>query len=214
MNFGDEDGKEKLEELKTLPGLPTPKIAGPAHSHISEDDFGYMAISPHRTGYEPKQLDKMVPADDDATSINDPDHDSASNFSKNTHENTGLFGVPTVCETSVSQFSRGDIVLPKGSKESLTRKTMERQREKEERAGSVISIGESMSRKSRRDSTRSYSYQTHKEFYSDERDLREHLERRVQQAIFGKNSVRRILYSTEHKLEIQNTERKIQNMHL
>ena len=90
---------------------------------------------------------------------------------------------------------------------------MERQRGGEGRAGSVISIGESMSRKSRRDSTRSYSYQTGKEFYSDERDLREHLGRGVQQAIFGENSVRRILNSTEHKLEIQNTERKIQNMH-
>ena len=48
---------------------------------------------PHHTGYEPKKLDKMVPADDDATPINDPDHDSAPDFSKNTRENAGLFGV-------------------------------------------------------------------------------------------------------------------------
>ena len=41
----------------------------------------------------PNQLDKMVPADDDATPINDPDHDSISDISKTTYENTGWFGV-------------------------------------------------------------------------------------------------------------------------
>ena len=46
-----------------------------------------------------------------------------------------------------------------------------------------------MSRKSWRNSIRSYFHQTPKEFYSDEQDLREHLERSAQQAILGENSV-------------------------
>ena len=72
----------------------------------------------------------------------------------------------------------------------------------------MISVAESMSRKSRRNSTRSHSLQTHREFYSDERDLREHLERRAQQAIIAENSVQRTLNSTEYHIEIQNLERR------
>ena len=79
-----------------LPDLSRPKSAGPAHIRNGEEDFGYMANMPHSTGHEPNQLDKMVSADDDATPINDPDHDSISDFSKTTHENTGWFGVPAV----------------------------------------------------------------------------------------------------------------------
>ena len=52
---------------------------------------------------KPNQPDKMVPADDDATPINDPDHDSICDFSKTTHENTGWVGVPTVCENVHTQ---------------------------------------------------------------------------------------------------------------
>ena len=58
--------------------------------------------------------------------------------------------------------------------------------------------------KSRRDSIRSYSLQTHREFYSDERDLRGHLQRRAQQAVLDENSVQRTFYSTEYDTEIQN----------
>ena len=54
-----------------------------------------------------------------------------------------------------------------------------------EREGSVISVAESMSKKSRRNSIRSHPLQTHRELYSDERDLREDLERRAQQAVPG-----------------------------
>ena len=77
-----------------------------------------------------------------------------------------------------------------------------------DRKTSVISVGESISRRSRRNSTRSHSHQTHREFYSDERDLREHFERRAQQAIHGENSVQRKLYSTELNTEIKNLERR------
>ena len=118
---------------------------------------------------------------------------------KNTRENTGLFGVPTMFETSVSHVSHGEFALRRESQESMPRETAARQRE--EREGSVISVAESMSRKSRRNSIGSHSLQTHGEFYSGERDLREHVERRAQQAILGDNSVQRKLNLTEYNME-------------
>ena len=89
----------------------------------------------------------------------------------------------------------------------MPRETVQ-EREREEREGSVIRVAESMPRKSRRNSITSHSLQTHRELYSDERDLREHLERRAQQAILGENSVQRKLYSTEYHMEIPNLERR------
>ena len=164
-------------------------------------------------GYEPNLLHKMVPADDDATPINDPDHDRVSDFSKTTHENPGWFGVPTVCVTSVSQISPGNFALKKEREESLTRETEGKQRMPGDRDGSVIGVGESMSRRSRRNSTCSPSHQTPRESYSDQRELREHLERRAQQAINGENSVQRNFsrLSTTWRSRIWNEE--IQNMH-
>ena len=90
---------------------------------------------------------------DDMTPISDPDHDSISEFSKTTNEGARLFSVPTVCETtSVSDVSCGNVAPPK---ESQPLENVRGQSEREEREGSVISVGESMSRKSRRNSTRS-----------------------------------------------------------
>ena len=146
--------------------------------------------------------------DGDTTTINDPDHDSISDLSKTTRENPGLFGVPIVFETSVSHLSNGDFALQRESQESMSWETVARQREREEREGSVISVAESMSRNSRRNGTGSHSLQTHREFYSDERDLREHLERRAQQAILGENSVQRKLHLNEYNMEIQKLERR------
>ena len=62
----------------------------------------------------------------------------------------------------------------------------------------MIIVAESMSKKSRRNSIRSHSPRTHREFYSDERDLREDLERRAQQDVLGN--------STEYNMEIHNLE--------
>ena len=109
-------------------------------------------------------------------------------------------------ETSVSHVSHGEFALPRESKESMPRETVARQREREGREGSVISVAESMSRSSRRNSTRSQSLQTHREFFSDERDLPEHLERRA--AVLGETSAQRKLYLTEYDMEIQNLERR------
>ena len=77
-------------------------------------------------------------------------------------------------------------------------------RDREEREGSVVGVAEPMSKKSRRNSMRSHSLQTHREFFSDERDLREDLERRAQQAVLGENSAQRKLLLTEYDQEIQN----------
>ena len=59
----------------------------------------------------------------------------------------------------------------------------------------MTSVAESMSRKCRRNSIRSHSLQT----FFDERDLREDLERRAQQAVLGENSAQRKLYLAEYE---------------
>ena len=83
----------------------------------------------------------------------------------------------------------------------------ERKRERKDKVF-VISAAESMSMKSRRNNTKSHSLRTHRGFYSDERDLREHLERRDQQDFQGENSVQRKWQSTKYDMEVQNLERR------
>ena len=91
-----------------------------------------------------------------------------------------------------------------------------RQREREDRekgSGSVISMEESNSRKSRRNDTRNKSVYSHQTLHDiEERDhLREHIERRALQATLGEIFAQRKLYSTEYDMEI--TDLEIQNMH-
>ena len=95
--------------------------------------------------------------------IDDPDLNEISDFSKNTHENTGLFGGLIMFESSVSHVSHDDVALQIESKESMHRETdceREREREKKEREGFVISVVGSMSKKRRRNNIRSHSLQT------------------------------------------------------
>ena len=54
----------------------------------------------------------------------------------------------------------------------------------------MISVAESVSRKSRRNSIRSHSLQTHREFYSDERDLREDLNEELNKLFLVKIQLR------------------------
>ena len=117
----------------SLPSFTRPKSAGQAHFRTSAEEFGYLGMSGPHTGYEPKQLDKITSVDGDTTPITDPDDDSISDFSKTTHENTGLFGVPTVFEVSVSQVSQGGFALQRESKASMPRATVARQRERGKR---------------------------------------------------------------------------------
>ena len=136
----------------TFPSAPSsssctrPKSAGQANFRMSSEEFGYLADpSTHSTGYEPKEFDTTTSVDGDVTPINDPNHDSISDFSETTRENTGLFGV---FENSISHVSHGEFALQRGSQESMPRETVARHREREEREGSVISVAEAMSRKS------------------------------------------------------------------
>ena len=95
--------------------ISSTKIAGHAHFHMSGEEFVYMEASPTPTGFEPQLLDKNICVDDDMTPINDPDHDSISEFSKTTREGTRSFCVPTACEhTSVSHVC-GNVALPEES---------------------------------------------------------------------------------------------------
>ena len=87
-------------------------------------------------------------------------------------------------------------LLVKAKTACIGKPLLDRDREREKSEGSVISVAESMSKKSRRNGIRSHSLQTHREFCSDERDLRKDLERRAQQAVLGENSVQRKLYLT------------------
>ena len=80
------------------------------------------------------------------------------------------------------------------------------ERTRTQNPGSVISVDESVSRKSWRSiandarSNISHSRQTQRELASDERNLREHLERRARQAVKGESSAQRQLYSTEYDM--------------
>ena len=72
----------------TFPSAPSsssitrPKSAGEAHFRTSAEEFSYLTDPTHSTGYEPKLPDKTTSVDGDTTAINDPDHDSISDFSK------------------------------------------------------------------------------------------------------------------------------------
>ena len=69
--------------------------------------------------------------------IDDPDLNEISDFSKNTHDNKGLFDVLTMFESSVSHVSHDDFALQIESKESMQRETgCWRERER----GFVISV--------------------------------------------------------------------------
>ena len=72
-------------------------------------------------------------------------------------------------------FLIGDFVPQRESKESMQSGPL-LDRERKEREGFVISVAKSMSMKSRRNSIWSYSLTTHRDFDSDDRYLRGHLE--------------------------------------
>ena len=78
-------------------------------------------------------FDKITSAEGDTTPINDPNFDNFSDFSRITRENTGLFGVPTMLEASVSHVSHDNFALQRESQESMPRETVARQREKKEK---------------------------------------------------------------------------------
>ena len=96
----------------SLPNCSRSESAGQAHFRLSAKESGYLADPTHSTSYELKEFDK----------ITDPNYDGISGFSKITRENTGLFGVSTMLEASVSHVSHGE------SKDSMHRERVARQR--------------------------------------------------------------------------------------
>ena len=131
---------------------------------------------------------------------------------ENHRKNIGQFGVSAVFEFSVSHISHWwFLFLREKAKKACNRETVARQREREEREGPVISAAELMSMKSRRNRIRSHSPTTRRQFDSDDRDLRVHLEWRAQQASLGENSAQKkdTRLSTTRRSKIRNEE--IQN---
>ena len=118
----------------SLPNCSRSESAGLTHFRTSGEEFGYLADPTHSTGYEPKEFDKITSEDGDTTPINDPNYDNISDFSKITRENTGLFGVSTILEASVSHVSHGV------SKDSMHRETVARQREREKKEKVLRSV--------------------------------------------------------------------------
>ena len=108
-----------FQSAPSLPNCSRSESAGQAHFHTSGGEYGYLADPTHSTVYEPKEFDKITSPDGYTTPINDPNYDNISDFSKTTRENIGLFGVPTVLESSVSNVSHGHVALQKGSQESM-----------------------------------------------------------------------------------------------
>ena len=93
--------------------LSRPKSAGHVPLRTCIEKFDYLAKSDANTGYEPDEFDKITVVNNDTMLMDDPDLDEISDFSKNSRENTGEFGVPTMFETSVSRVSHGDFPLRK-----------------------------------------------------------------------------------------------------
>ena len=172
-----------------------------------DEKFGYLAKSALNTGYEPNEFDKITSVDSDTqTSMK-------SLTSRITHTRTldcSVFShsLNPLFRTFLMMILLFNLKAKKACIGKPIARQRERKRERVERGGSVISVVKSMSKKNRRNNIRSHSLQTHREFYSDERDLREHLERRAQQAAIGEKSVQRKLYSIEYNMEIQNSERR------
>ena len=116
----------------------------------------------------PKSSTRSITSvDNDTVLINDLNH-NFSDFSKTTNENTRQIGVPTVFESSVSRVLMMILLFVLEVKKACNRETVARQREMEEREGFVINVAELMSKKSRRNSIRSSSLQTHTKSYSEE----------------------------------------------
>ena len=106
-----------------LPYFPVLKAQDMRHSTLASRSLATWPSQMHSTGYEPNEFDKTTSVDGDTMLIDDPDLNEISDFSKNTHEIDGLFGILTVFESSVSLVSHDDFALQIESKESMHRET-------------------------------------------------------------------------------------------
>ena len=109
-----------------LPNFPVLKAQDVCHSV-------YLAKSDAHTSYEPKQSDKITFVDNDTMLIDGTDLDEISHFSKNTRENTGLFDVLSMFETSVSRSSWWFLLSKWKTKKACIGKPIAGHRERGER---------------------------------------------------------------------------------
>ena len=63
-----------LQYLNSYQAFPAPKSRSKHTPTSVTRSLATWPRSTHTTGHEPKQSDKMITADDDATPINDPEH--------------------------------------------------------------------------------------------------------------------------------------------
>ena len=75
----------------TFPSAPSssnctrPESADQSHFRTSAEEFDCLTDPTHSTGHEPNEFDKITSVDRDMTPINDPNHDSISDFSEKPH---------------------------------------------------------------------------------------------------------------------------------
>ena len=170
---------------------PSHKTRGTrSHSAITSGIVtGRLASTLHSTGYEPKDFEDKVYLD----------FDGLSDFSKTTE------GSRFCVKTSLSNVSCGE----EKSYSFVNGRTQARN------AGFLTRVQGPIFR-SRRNSAKCHSHNyrvTEHEFHSDDRNLRELLERRARQAFYGKNSAKSKKKSTEYDVEIKDWKEEIQNMH-
>ena len=169
--------------------------------------FGYLAKSALNRGYEPKKFDKITSVDNDTTLTDD-----IYDFFEIHRKNIGQFGVSAVFEFSVSHVSHWWFCFSerKQRKHATGKQLLDREEEKKEKVLWSVLQGWCQWKV---DGTRirSHSPTTHRQFDSDDRDLRVHLEWRAQQASLGENSAQKkdTRLNTTRRSKIRNEE--IQN---
>ena len=113
-----------------LPNIPVLKAQDMRNSARASRSLATWPSQMQTRVKSPHKFDYITSLDSDTMLIDDPDLNEISEFSKNTRENTGLLGVLTMFETSVSHVSHDDFVLQIEDKEIMHRET-DCQRERE-----------------------------------------------------------------------------------
>ena len=142
-----DDSLSRLSRPHVLAVFTCPKCAGDADLRTRTRSLAIWPSPPSTQVTSPRRSTRSI-VDNDTMLIDDPDH-NFPDFSKNTNENKGLSGVPTVFESCVSHVSHDDAALQIESRESTQSGNCcltEGEREKGKRRF-VVSAAESSQRK-------------------------------------------------------------------
>ena len=190
-----------------LPNFPDPKARVKRTPH-EDEQFGNLAKSVLLTGYEPKEFDKVTSVDNDTTLIDDPDLHQISDFSKNTHENTRHFGVPTVFESSVLHVSQWwSCSSERKQRKHAIGKPLQDQREREKEKV-LWSVLQSRCQWKVDGTVLVWVYGLTKNSFLMNEISENTLNEELNKQCLVENSVQRKLCSTEYDEEIQNLERR------